>query len=405
MFFAAYNHPLRGADIFPPEETHHELYHLSRWASRNRPVHSLVFGATLMVDPIGTEANRSYVDWPAIFAGTVIASGAVAILTAFAGGLGLSSISADDGGEISVIWLIITGLFVVISMVGSYMLGGYITGRMRRPAGSADRNELTTRDGINGLVVWGLGTVISALLALGVVSGGARAVGSVAQSAVEATGSAVGGAAQGVGQLAGGVVSGAGNAIGGVAQGAGQAAAPSIEEALPQGLKANPIDYFTDTLLRTDMPAINGDQNGADFQRQAGGILSNLLSTGEISDADRTWLTNQIAARTGISQPDAQTRVNQTVDRVQAVRTQAQQKVDEAQKKIDDLRAEAEKAVEDAKAKAVDAAEKARVAGILTAFLLAASALVSAAAAYVGAVHGGRHRDEGRVWGGLAYRK
>lgn len=358
-----------------------------------------------MVDPIGTETNRSYVDWPAIFAGTVIASGAVAILTAFAGGLGLSSISADDGGDISVIWLIITGLFVVISMVGSYILGGYITGRMRRPAGSADRNELTTRDGINGLVVWGLGTVISAFLALSVVSGGARAVGSVAQSAVEATGSAVGGAVQGVGQLAGGVVSGAGNAIGGVAQGAGQAAAPSIEEALPQGLKANPIDYFTDTLLRTDTPAVNGDQNGADFQRQAGGILSNLLSTGEISDADRTWLTNQVAARTGISQPDAQTRVNQTVDRVQAVRTQAQQKVDEAQKKIDDLRAETEKALEDAKAKAVDAAEKARVAGILTAFLLAASALVSAAAAYIGAVHGGRHRDEGRVWGGLAYRK
>ncbi|NWJ25933.1 ATP synthase F0 subunit B [Rhizobium sp. RM] len=360
-----------------------------------------------MVDStsIETNPNRSYVDWPAIFAGTVIASGAVAILTAFAGGLGLSSISADDGGEISMTWLIITGLFVVISMVGSYMLGGYITGRMRRPAGSADRNELTTRDGINGLVVWGLGTVVSALLAVSVVSGGAKAVGSVAQTAVEATGSAVGGAAQGVGQLAGGVVSGAGNAVGGIAQGAGQAAAPSIEQALPQGLKSNPIDYLTDTLLRTDTPAIGGDQGAGDFQRQVSGILSNLLATGEISDADRAWLANQIAARTGISPTDAQTRVSQTVERVQAVRTQAQQKVDEAQKRIDDLKAEAEKALQDAKTKAVDAAEKARVAGILTAFLLAASALVSAAAAYIGAVHGGRHRDEGRVWGGIAYRK
>lgn len=80
----------------------------------------------------------------------------MAVLTAFASGLGLSSISADNGGEISSVWLIITGLFVVISMVGSYMLGGYITGRMRRPAGQADRNELTVRDGLNGLVVWGL---------------------------------------------------------------------------------------------------------------------------------------------------------------------------------------------------------------------------------------------------------
>lgn len=356
--------------------------------------------STLIENP-----NRSYVDWPAIFAGTAIASGSMAVLTAFAGGLGLNAISADNGGEISTTWLVVTGLFVILSMVASYMLGGYITGRMRRPAGSADRNELTTRDGINGLVVWGIGTVISAFLALSVVSGSVRAVGSAAQTAVEATGSAVGGAAQGAGQLAGGVVSGAGNALGGVAQGAGQATAPSIEQSLPQGLKTNPIDYFTDTLLRTDAPALNSDQNGADFQRQAGGILSNLLSTGEISDADRTWLANQIAARTGIPQPDAQTRVNQTVDRVQAVRTAAQQRVDEAQKKVDELTAQAEKALQDAKTAAADTAEKARVTGILTAFLLAASSLVAAAAAYIGAVHGGRHRDEGRVWGGLAYRK
>jgi len=61
-----------------------------------------------MVDSIGTETNRSYVDWPAIFAGAVIASGAMAVLTTFAGGLGLSSISVDDGGEVSSIWLIDT---------------------------------------------------------------------------------------------------------------------------------------------------------------------------------------------------------------------------------------------------------------------------------------------------------
>ncbi len=94
-----------------------------------------------------------------------------------------------------------------------------------------------------------------------------------------------------------------------------------------QGLKTNPIDYFTDTMLRTDTPAPGTDPNAADFQRQAGGILSNLLSTGEISEGDKAWLANQIVARTGIPQADAQTRVNQTVERVQAVRTAAQQKL------------------------------------------------------------------------------
>jgi hypothetical protein len=129
------------------------------------------------------------------------------------------------------------------------------------------------------------------------------------------------------------------------------------------------------------------------------------LSTGEIADADRLWLTNQIAARAGISQQDAQTRVNQTVERVQAVRAEAQTKVEEAQKQFDDAKAQATQALEDATTKAAEVAETARIAGILTAFLLAASAIVSAAAAYIGAVNGGRHRDEGRIWGGLAYRK
>ncbi|NWJ27511.1 hypothetical protein [Rhizobium sp. RM] len=355
---------------------------------------------------IDKSPTRSYVDWPAIFAGAVIASGAMAVLTAFASGLGLSSISVDEGGDVSSFWLIITGLFVIISMVACYMLGGYIAGRMRRPAGSTDRDELTTRDGINGLVVWGIGTVVSAFLALGILSGGAKAVGSVAQTALEATGSAVGGAVQGTGQVAGGLISGAGSAAGGLAQGAGQAA-PSIEQMLPQGLKANPLDYFTDTLLRAETqrnqsPSV---QNAGDYQRQISGILGNLLSTGQISDAERTWLTNEVSARTSISQADAQARVDETVERIQALRTQAQQKVDEAKKQIDDMRAQAEQALADAKTKAADAAEKARIAGVLSAFLLAASALVSAAASYIGGVHGGRHRDEGRIWGGLAYRK
>ncbi|RRD24704.1 hypothetical protein ECB98_13335 [Brucellaceae bacterium VT-16-1752] len=51
------------------------------------------------------------------------------------------------------------------------------------------------------------------------------------------------------------------------------------------------------------------------------------------------------------------------------------------------------------------AAEKARITGILTAFLLAASALVAAVAAFIAAIHGGRHRDEGRIWGGLSYHR
>lgn len=392
-------------------DNQHELHHLFSRSSRYRVVHSLVSGVTLMVDPtvVDNTSDRGYVDWAAIFAGAAVASGVMAVLTTFASGLGLSSFSLDEGEGISVVWLVVTALFIIISMVASYMLGGYITGRMRRPAGTATRDELTVRDGLNGLVVWGLGTIISTMLLVSAVSGGAKAVGSAAESAVQTAGTVAGATAQGVGQLAGGIVSGAGQAVSGLAQGVGQAAAPSVEQMLPEGLKTNPIDYLTDSLVRTNgqNTSVAGQeaQNMADFQRQVSGILGNLLNTGEISDADRAWLTNQVATRTGLSQPDAQARVNQSVERVQALRTEAQTKVEEAKKAVADVQAKAAKTAEEVKAKAADAAERARVTGILTAFLLAASALVAAVAAYIGAVHGGRHRDEGRIWGGLAYRR
>ena len=404
-------YPLVGSFYLFEGDNQHELYHLFSRSSRYRVVHPLVSGVTLMVDPTIVEntSDRSHVDWAAIFAGATVASGVMAVLTTFAGGLGLSSFSVDDGGDISTVWLVITALFIVISTVASYMLGGYITGRMRRPSGTATRDELTVRDGLNGLVVWGLGTIVSILLLVSAISGGAKAVGSAAETAVQTAGTVVGSAAQGAGQLAGGIVSGAGQAVSGLAQGAGQAAAPSVEQMLPQGLKTNPLDYLTDSLLRTDGQgsSVAGQeaQNLADFQRQISGILGNLLSTGEISDADRAWLTNQVATRTGLSQDDAQNRVNQTVERVQALRTEAQAKVDEAKKAVADAQAQAAKTAEEVKTQAAETAEKARITGILTAFLLAASALVAAVAAYIGAIHGGRHRDEGRIWGGLSYHR
>ena len=39
------------------------------------------------------------------------------------------------------------------SLVASYLAGGYIAGRMRRRVESATDDEVTARDGINGLVV------------------------------------------------------------------------------------------------------------------------------------------------------------------------------------------------------------------------------------------------------------
>ena len=365
----------------------------------------------MMSDGRGTVATRSAVvdsgrvDWPAIIAGAVVAAGTTVVITTFASALGLGSISVGADGGVSTLGLILTGIFSVVSMVAVYLLGGYLAGRLRRRSGDADPNEVAIRDGLHGLVVWGLGMLIGGAFALSAITGGARTLGSAASTVAQAAGAAVGGAVQGAGQLAGGVVSGAGQAIGGLAQGAGSAAGPTLADMLPQGMQSNPMGYLVDTMMRPgDTSSTGQPQDTSAIASQVSGILLNVVRTGEISDADRAYLRNLVASRTGLSPDQVDARVKEGVDRAQAIRAEAQKRIDSAKAEAERLKAEAEKKIESAKAEATRIAEKARVAGILTAFLLAASALVAAAAAYKRAVWGGGHRDEGRIWGGLSYR-
>ncbi|RXF67947.1 ATP synthase F0 subunit B [Hansschlegelia zhihuaiae] len=361
-----------------------------------------------MTDSTASIADRSgYVDWGAIFAGAVVAAGASLVLSTFASALGLGSVSVGKDGGVSTLGLILTGLFVAVSVVAVYMLGGYVAGRMRRRFGDAVADEVTARDGLHGLVVWGLGMLVAGSFAASAIGGVTRTVGSAAETTIQAAGSAAGGLAQGAGQLVGGAVSGTGQALGGAAQGAGGAAAPALQDLLPEGMRSNPVDYVIDQMVR---PAEGGQgsaqpQDPAAAQRQVGEILMNLVRTGNIPDNDRAFLRNLVASRTGLNPEQVDARVNEAVSRAQELRAEAQKRIDDAKAEGERLKAEAQKRIADAKAQAEDAAETARIAGILTAFLLAASALVAAAAATIGAVWGGRHRDEGRIWKGLAYNK
>ena len=350
--------------------------------------------------------DGGYVDWGAIFAGAAVAAGTSLVLTTFAGALGLGSISVGPEGGISTFGLIMTGLFTALSVVAVYLLGGYVAGRMRRGVGDASPDETSARDGLHGLVVWGLGMLVAGSFAASVIGGAARTVGSAAEAAVQATGSAAGGLAQGAGQLVGGAVSGAGQALGGVAQGVG-GAAPALQDMLPEGLRSNPVDYLIDQMVR---PGNGGGSSGqaqdpAAAQKQLATILMNLVRTGNIPDGDRAFLRDQVVSRTGLSAEQADARVKDAVAKSLDVRAEAQKRMDDAKAEAERLKAEAQKRIADAKAQAEAAAEKARVASILTAFLLAASALVAAAAATMGSVWGGRHRDEGRIWKGIAYSK
>lgn len=312
----------------------------------------------------------SYIDWPAILAGSMVALAVASVFTGFGGAIGLSTISAEPGEGSFNVMMILTAIWIVVTLVASYMTGGYITGRMRRRVEQVAADEVTARDGINGLVVWGLGIVVTVFL-LG--------------SAVSTTVSAAGSVASAAGSVVGDVATTAGSIIGGAAG-----------AALPDTAKKDPMDFVNSTLLRPRQ-VVAGTGDPAVMAAESTAILGNVVLTGEISDAERAYLVSAVVESTGATQPEATARVEAAVTNALATR-------DEAARVAAEAKAAAEKLAADAKDAAIKAAEVARVSAILSAFLLAAAAMVAAAAAYVGAVRGGRHRDEGRIFGGFAYR-
>lgn len=373
--------------------------------------------------------QRSIMDWPAILSGAAIAAGAMVVFTGFTAAIGLGSISAEPGEGLGTFAAILVGLFAFLSTLASYALGGYVAGRMRTPATptasptTVTADETRARDGVHGLTVWAIGTLISAVMTFGLISGGVRAVGSAAGTVVEAGGSAVGGALQGAGQLAGGVVGGVGQVAGGVISGAGQAAGSALQGAgqaaggetlddmLPEGMQQNPLDYVTNRLLRPEETAPNAFSDEA-IRNEVAGIIGTVLRTGELPQDDRDYLIRAVAARTQLTQPEVEARVDQAVtqvqdlraeaeQRLQEVQSQAQEALDAAQAEAQRLQQEAEQRLEEARQAAIDAAEAARSAAVWSAFLLAASTLIAGAVAFLSAIRGGRDRDDGRIWAGL----
>ena len=121
-----------------------------------------------------------------------------------------------------------------------------------------------------------------------------------------------------------------------------------------------------DKALRSDRSSWTVDSGPTETLRQeVSRILLMRAADGALSDDDRAYLARVVAARTGVAQADAEKRVDLLSEQMKnsAVKLRA-------------------------------ATETARKAGILLAFLTAATMVLGAAAAWWGAGMGGRHRDE-----------
>lgn len=212
------------------------------------------------------------VSWAAVAAGAVASLALTLLLLSFGAGMGFAVVSPwGNSGVSSTTFEIGTGLYFVVMAMISSALGGYLAGRLRTKWIGVQTTEVRFRDSAHGFLAWAAASVLGAVL----------------------------------------LASPASSLIGATISGATQAAASSAQ--------SSPMDGYVDTLLRSDNPSAQGQQNLTDTRAEMVRLFSTSFHNGnDLSAADRTYVAKVVSARTGLSQQDAEKWVNDVVIQVKA---------------------------------------------------------------------------------------
>lgn len=239
----------------------------------------------VVVAPEAEEAV-SYVDWPAIIGGIVLASAISLLLLTFGSALGLSFVDFRAANDVLPLWVAIAaGLWLLWVQVSSFMAGAYLTGRLRRRHHDATEHEVDVRDGAHGLLVWAGALVVGALIATGGLSAVANTVGSAASTLTNAASNVAGDAAN----------------------------------------AADPNAYFVDTLFRPApdaAPAAPGTDTSAQ-RAEAGRIIAQGAVAGSVSDNDKAYLGQLVSQTTGMPADQANARVGEVVTAIDNAKAEA----------------------------------------------------------------------------------
>jgi hypothetical protein len=280
---------------------------------------------------VSNHEHASGVSWGAVFAGAAAAAALSFILLILGVGLGLSSISpysysSTEMSTPTIAWI----AFMQLAASG---IGGYIAGRLRVKWAGVHSDEVHFRDSAHGLLAWAVATLVTVAL----LAGGAKAV--------------LGGAID------------AGTAV-------ASASAPALATGAAAATRgaADDSSYYSDMILRSPEGQPVSEANRTEISK----IVTTALATGSLPADDRTYLSQLIAKQAGLSQADAE-------------------------KRVDDIYARARTAAEEAKAKAKQVAEAARKAAAKSALWMFVALLLGAFVASLCATIGGEQRDHDRV--------
>ncbi|MGV6875804.1 hypothetical protein ACUSIJ_24340 [Pseudochelatococcus sp. B33] len=252
---------------------------------------------------VPAESSQSAVNWGAIIAGALAASTITIVLTLVGSGLGLTMVSPWPGqGAGLTTFAASTAVGLIVIQWLSSAIGGYLAGRLRTKWVGVRSDEIFFRDTAHGFMSWALATLLIAGL-LG--SGLASAVGGGVQAASTIVSGAASGATSGAANVADRTASDTGN-----------------------------IDYFVDSLLRPNDPSSLA--GGPDGRTRAAGevtrILAQSAAAGSLSPDDKAYLARLIAANTGLSEADSNSRIDAVVARIEEAKTEAREAADTARK-------------------------------------------------------------------------
>jgi len=216
----------------------------------------------LLHDADGNEARTSGVSWPAVWAGGFVTAALSLILLALGTGLGFASVSVWSGSGVSaakigvaaILWLIVTQ-FISSSM------GGYLAGRLRTKWTGIHSDEVFFRDTAHGFLAWSVAVVVTAAF--------------LTTAATSLTGAS--------------------------------ASSPTKGTTGSHGeTQANA--YYVDSLFRGSLSKSTTET--AQSSEEAGTIFAFALLHGGLSDSDRSYLAQEVTAKTGLNQADADKRVS-----------------------------------------------------------------------------------------------
>jgi hypothetical protein len=233
---------------------------------------------------INTE--RSSVDWGAVIAGAVIAAAISFVLFTFGAAVGLSITSPYPAESVSAVtFALVLGLWIVLVTVMSFLAGGYFTGLLMQRRAAGD-HEAEMRDGMHGVLAWGFGVLLGAVITAFTIAGPARS---------------------------------------------GADVAANVASAALSGADRTPVAYYADLLLRSDRPEAVAPAETEARRGEAARLLARYPS-GEVEAKDRAYLNQLVMRQTGLPEAEATTRVDTALSELRTMVTQARDAAEKARK-------------------------------------------------------------------------